>query len=50
MQYEVNLEVQVKKDLNEAQRDLLRETILKALDEADLPFGADVVTGIVRAF
>jgi hypothetical protein len=45
--YEVTLEVRTEKPLNEQQQGLLRSDILSALDEADLPFAADVVTGAI---
>lgn len=45
--YEVTLEVRTSKPLNEQQQGLLRSDMLKALDEADLPYGADVVTGAI---
>lgn len=47
--YEVTLEVRTDKALNEQQQVLLRSDILSALDDADLPFKADVVTGSINA-
>lgn len=47
MEYDLMLEVQTNKKLTDNEKDRLREAVLKALDEAKLPFNADVVTGSV---
>lgn len=44
MTYYITIDVRTKKALSEEQRDKLREAILEAIDEADMPYGADAVT------
>lgn len=46
--YEVRIDVRVNKRLTQDQQDDLREAMLKALDNARLPFKADVVTADVK--
>lgn len=45
MEYEATFEVRVNRKLTDDQLEDLRNAMLKALDEAKLPFKADVVTG-----
>jgi hypothetical protein len=48
MEYEVTLLVQIPKKLTAEQCEDLSNAILEALDQAKLPFKADVVTGGVN--
>lgn len=47
MTYYVTFEVQTTKALNADQQERLREKMLEALDQAILPYRADVVTAAV---
>ena len=49
MEYEATFEVRIGGKLTDHECERLREAMLKALDEAKLPYKADVVTGSVRA-
>lgn len=48
MEYQITLEVQTPKALTQNEQDDLREEVLRAIDRAKLPFGADVATASVQ--
>jgi hypothetical protein len=48
MEYEATFEVRIGGTLSDHEIERLREAMLKAFDEAKLPYKADVVTGSIR--